>query len=117
MSRQLAMHLLPMHRPAARAAAGTLWFDSCGVLDWSFAGGAYLVHGCTARGGNSGSPLWAHNGSDGSRSVVAMHVAGQQEGWSGAGGGRRRAGELHLAVPFTGEALRWMHEAVAKHHC
>jgi hypothetical protein len=81
---------------------GTLWVDHChAVLDWRLGEGAYLVHGCATRGGSSGSPLWAYDSRDGSRAAVALHVAGEVV--------QRRSGdaELHLAVPFTGEALQW----------
>jgi V8-like Glu-specific endopeptidase len=90
---------------------GTLWYDHCGVLDWSFAAGAYMVHGCAARGGNSGSPLWLYDSRDGSRRAVGLHVAGQEVQ------GRQGAREVHLAVPFTGEAMLWVKDAMARNTC
>jgi hypothetical protein len=92
-------------------ANGTLWYDSCPVLDWRFEDGAYMVHACAARGGSSGSPLWVYDSRDGSRAVVGLHVAGEVVR------GRRGDAELHLAVPFTGEAMQWLRSAVAKHSC
>ena len=82
---------------------GSMWHGSCGMFDWQLQG-KYMWHGCSSRGGNSGSPLWVAvaNASDTVAPVAAALANGSSSsGRRGSSLGAVAADTVSQGIDFT----------------